>query len=356
MKTSLRPAATPSPQRRSRPRVNDRPQTPSKGQHPRRKFLRLAAGAAALPAVSRAAIAQSYPSRPITMIVPFAAGGSTDVVGRVLAQRMGRSLGQTVIIENVGGADGSIGTGRAARARPDGYTISLGPMDAQVLNGGFYSLQYDVLSDFTPISPVATTQFLLYARTAMLAKDLGELIGWLKANPNMASIGVQGMAARLLAVFFQRETKTQFTLVPYRGTAPAIQDLVAGHIDLAFANPDTLPLARAGSIKAYGVASDARLELAPDIPTFREFGLPSMSFTIWMGLFAPRGASRDVIAKLNAAAVAALADPTVQSRLVEIGQEIFPRERQTPEVLGALVKADAEKWWPIIKELGITAQ
>ena len=172
----------------------------------------------------------------------------------------------------------------------------------------------------------------------------------------MASIGVQGMAARLLAVFFQRETKTQFTLVPYRGTAPAIQDLVAGHIDLAFANPDTLPLARAGSIKAYGVASDARLELAPDIPTFREFGLPSMSFTIWMGLFAPRGASRDVIAKLNAAAVAALADPTVQSRLVEIGQEIFPRERQTPEALRALVKADAEKWWPIIKEFGIKGE
>ena len=170
MKTSLRLAATPSPQRRSRPRVDDRPQTPSKGQHPRRKFLRLAAGAAALPAVSRAAIAQSYPSRPITMIVPFAAGGSSDVVGRVLAQRMGRSLGQTVIIENVGGADGSIGTGRAARARPDGYTISLGPMDAQVLNGGFYSLQYDVLSDFTPISPVATTQFLLYARTAIWRK------------------------------------------------------------------------------------------------------------------------------------------------------------------------------------------
>jgi tripartite-type tricarboxylate transporter receptor subunit TctC len=290
------------------------------------------------------------------MIVPFAAGGSTDVVGRVLAQRMGRSLGQTVIIENVGGADGSIGTGRIARARPDGYTISLGPMDSQVLNGGFYSLQYDVLSDFTPISPVATTQFLLYARTAIPAKDLGELIGWSKANPNMASIGVQGMGARLLAAFFQRETKTQFTLVPYRGTAPTMQDLIAGQIDLSFSPPDQLPLMRAGSIKAYAVTGDMRLAVAPDIPTFREFGLPSMSFTIWMGLFAPRGTSRDVIAKLNAAAVAALADPTVQSRLVEIGHEIYPRERQTPEVLGALVKADAEKWWPIIKEFGIKAE
>jgi len=332
MKTSLGQAAT----RQSRPcRINrPSPKRPYSSQHPRRRFLGLAAGAAAVPAASCIAWAQTYPTRPITMIVPFAAGGSTDVIGRVLAQRMGRSLGQTVIIENVGGADASIGTGRAARARPDGYTISLGPMDAQVLNGGFYSLQYDVLSDFTPISPVATTQFLLYARTAMLAKDLGELIGWLKANPNMASIGVQGMAARLLAVFFQRETKTQFTLVPYRGTAPTMQDLIAGQIDLSFSPPDQLPLMRTGSIKAYAVTGDARLAVAPNIPTFREFGLPSMSFTVWLGLFAPRGTSRDVIAKLNAAAVAALADPTVQSRLVEIGQEIFSRERQTPEVLG----------------------
>ena len=165
-------------------------------------------------------VAQPFPTRPVTMIVPAAAGGPLDVIARVLSEPIRSSLGQPVVIENVGGADGSIGTGRAARARPDGYTISLGPMDSQVLNGGFYSLQYDLLSDFTPICPVATTQFLLYARTAMLAKDLGELIGWLRANPNMASIGVQGMGARLLAAFFQRETKTQVTLVPYRGTAP----------------------------------------------------------------------------------------------------------------------------------------
>jgi tripartite-type tricarboxylate transporter receptor subunit TctC len=190
----------------------------------------------------------------------------------------------------------------------------------------------------------------------MLAKDLGELIGWLKANPNMASIGVQGMGARLLAAFFQRETKTQFTLVPDRGTAPTIQDLIAGQIDLSFSPPDQLPLMRTGSIKAYAVTGDMRLAPAPEIPTFRELGLPSMSFTIWMGLFAPKGTSRDVIAKLNVAAVEALADPTVKSRLVEIGHEIFPRGRQTPDVLGTLVKADAEKWWPIIKELGITAQ
>jgi len=172
----------------------------------------------------------------------------------------------------------------------------------------------------------------------------------------MVSIGVQGMGARLMAAFFQRETKTQVTLIPYRRTAPTMQDLIAGQIDLSFSPPDQLPLMRTGSIKAYAVTGDARLAVAPDIPTFREFGLPSMSFTFWLGLFAPRGTSRDVIAKLNAAAVAALADPTVQSRLVEMGHEIFPRERQTPEALVAMVKADAEKWWPIIKEFGIKAE
>ena len=318
----------------------------------RRKFLHLTAGAAALPAASRAAIAQSYPSRPITMIVPFAAGGTTDVVGRVLAQRMGRSLGHTIIIENVGGADGSIGTGRAARARPDGYTISLGPMDTHVLNGAFYSLQYDVLNDFRPITPVAAGPLVLYARKTIPANELSELIVWLKAN-SKAAMGFGVVSYRLLAAFFERETKTQLTLVPYRGTAPTMLDLIAGQIDLSFNSTDQLPLMRAGSIKAYAVTSDSRMALAPDIPTFRELGLPSISFSDWFGLFAPMGTSRDVIAKLNAAAVEALADPTVQSRLVELGLEIFPRERQTPEVLGAMVKADAEKWWPIIKEFGI---
>ena len=357
MKASLRPAATPSQQRRSRPRVNDRPhpKTSPSGQHPRRQFLRLAVGAAALPAASRIARAQAYPTRPISMIVAFAAGGTTDVVGRVLAQRMGRSLGHTIIIENVGGADGSIGTGRAARARPDGYTISLGPMDTHVLNGAFYSLQYDVLNDFRPITPVAAGPLVLYARKAIPANDLSELIVWLKAN-SKAAMGFGVVSYRLLAAFFERETKTQLTLVPYRGTAPTMLDLIAGQIDLSFNSTDQLPLMRAGSIKAYAVTSDSRMALAPDIPTFRELGLPSISFSDWFGLFAPMGTSRDVIAKLNAAAVEALADPTIQSRLVELGLEIFPRQEQTPEALGALQKADAEKWWPIMKEFGIKAE
>ena len=321
---------------------------------PRRRFLHLAAGAAAFPTASRIARAQAYPTRPISMIVAFAAGGSTDVVGRVLAQRMGKSLGQNVIIENVSGADGSIGTGRAARAMPDGHTISLGLMDTHVLNGAFYSLQYDVLNDFTPISPVAAAPLVLYARKAIPANDLSELIAWLKAN-SKAAMGFGVVSCRLLAAFFQRETKTQLTLVPYRGTAPTMLDLIAGQIDLSFNPPDQLPLMRAGSIKAYAVTGNSRMALAPDIPTFRELGLPSISFSEWFGLFVPMGTSRDVIAKLNAAAVEALADPTIQSRLVELGLEIFPRQEQTPEALGALQKADAEKWWPIMKEFGIKA-
>jgi len=356
MKTSLRQVA--KPQHPSQPRRNNqpRPRIPPAGQHPRRRFLGLAAGAVALPAMSRIAQAQTYPSRPITMIVPFAAGGTTDVVGRVLAERMRALLGQPVIIENVSGADGSIGTGRASRARPDGYTIDLGNKDTHVLNGAFYSLPYDVWNDFAPISPLVTLRGFLFARKAMPAKDLKELIAWLKANPNNASMGAPSASGSLLAAFFQKETGTQFAIVPYRGNAPAMQDLLAGQIDLFYASPDQLPLMRAGSIKAYAVSSEMRMVLAPDIPTFAEMGLPALSWPFWFGLFAPKSTPKEIIAKLNAAVVKALADPAVPSRLADLGLEIFPREQQTPEALGALVKGDAEKWWPIIKELGIRAE
>jgi tripartite-type tricarboxylate transporter receptor subunit TctC len=315
----------------------------------RRKFLHLAAGAAALPAVSHEAGAQTYPSRPITMIVPFAAGGTSDVIGRVVAERMKGSLDEPIIIENVSGADGSIATGRAARARPDGYTIDLGSIGTHVLNGVLYSLQYDVLNDFAPISPLVTTPFFLFARKAMPAKDLPELISWLKANPNRASAAIVGTTVHLTTAFFQKETGTQ-------GGAPAAQDLVAGQIDLAFLTPDQLPLMRAGNIKAYAVTSDTRLAVAPNIPTFAEMGLPALSLSPWAGLFAPKSTPRDIVGKLNGATVEALADPAVRSRLVGLGFEVFPRERQTPEALAALQRTDAEKWWPIIKELGIKAE
>jgi tripartite-type tricarboxylate transporter receptor subunit TctC len=249
-------------------------------KHPRRTFLQFAGAAAAAPAFSSLASAQAYPTRPITMIVPSAAGGGAgNVTGRMVAERMRKSLGQPIIIENVGGADGSIGAGRAARARPDGYTIELGLMGTHVLNGAIYSLRYDVLNDFAPISPLVAYPFVLFARKTMPAKDLYELIDWLRANPNTASAAVETTGVRLMSAFFQKETGTQFALVPYRGTAPAMTDLLAGQIDLFFDLPLQLPLMRAGSIKAYAVTGDARLVLAPDIPTFAEAGLPALSYT-----------------------------------------------------------------------------
>jgi tripartite-type tricarboxylate transporter receptor subunit TctC len=323
---------------------------------PRRKFLQFAAAAAAAPGISRVATAQTYPSRPITMIVPGAAGGSTDVVARLLAERMKGTLGQPVIIENVSGADGSIGVGRLARARPDGYTIDLGYQGVHVLNGAFYSLPYDVLNDFEPISPLVTIPQVLFARKTMPAKDLKELIAWLKANPDKASAAVTSAGLRLISMLFQKETGTRFALVPYRGGGQASQDLVAGEIDLSFDPSVQLPLRRGSGVKAFAVTSDTRLAAAPDIPTFVEMGLPALSYSSWYGFFAPRGTPKDIIGKLNAAAAEALADPAVRSRLADLGLEILPREQQTPEALGALVKADAKKWWPLIKEFGITAE
>jgi tripartite-type tricarboxylate transporter receptor subunit TctC len=323
----------------------------------RRQFLHLAAGAVALPPASRIASAQAYPTRPITMIVPYAAGGPTDVGGRMMAEGMRRSLGQPVIVENVTGADGSIGVGRTARTRPDGYTIDLGIMSTHVLNGAFYSLPYDLLNDFAPIAALWKIALIIVGRKTLPEKDLPELIAWLNSNPNKASVGVATAGARLLATYLQKQTGTQFALVPYRGTAPAMQDLVAGQIDLLFDTARTsLPLLRAGSIKAYAVTGDMRLTVAPDVPTFAEIGLPALSYIEWVGLFAPRGTPREIIGRLNAAAVEALADPTVRARIVEFGAEILPLDQQTPEALGALVKADAEKWWPIIKEFGIKAE
>ena len=282
------------------------------------------------------------------MIVPFPAGAALDTLGRIMAERMRASLGLPIIIENVSGADGSIGVGRAARARPDGYTIVLGASTTHVLNGAFYSLPYDVVTDFSPVSPLVTQP--------LPAKDLNGLIAWLKANPNEASAGIQTVGFRLRAMFFQQETGTQFALVPYRGSALAMQDLIAGRIDLAFGGGDSLPLMRAGSVKAYAVASDTRAAIAPDIPTFAEMGLSTLSYSQWFGLFAPSRTPRNIIGKLNTAAVEAMADPAVRSRLGDLGMEIFPHERQTPEALAALVKADAEKWWPIMKEFGIKAE
>jgi tripartite-type tricarboxylate transporter receptor subunit TctC len=322
---------------------------------PRRRFLHLAAGAVVLPAVSRIARTQSYPSRPITIVVPFAAGGATDVIGRIVAEGMKQSLGQPVIIENVTGANGSIGVGRVARAMPDGYTIGIGHWSTHVVNGAIYPLQYDVLADFEPISLIASNPELIVAKNQMPANDLKELIAWLKANPDKASQATAGAgsAPHLAGVFFQKETATRYQFVPYRGAAPAIQDLLAGQIDIMIDDPTNfLPLTRARRIKAYAVTAKKRLVAAPDIPTADESGLPGFYFSRWHALWAPKGTPKDTIGKLNAAVVDALADANARARLADLGQEIFPRDQQAPD-LRAYQKAEIEKWWPIVKEFGI---
>src|SRR5262249_18930254 len=303
---------------------------------PRRNFLHLAAGAAALPAVSGFAWAQAYPSRPITMIVPFAAGGPTDVVGRVMAERLRASLGQTVVIENVTGAGGSIAVGRVARAAPDGYSLGIGQWTTHVVNGAIYTLAYDLLNDFEPISLIARFPQLIVAKNAMPANDLKGLIAWLKANPDKASAGTAGAGSpqHVGGVLFQNMTGTRFHFVPYRGGAPAVQDLVAGQIDMMIDTPtNSLPHVRAGKIKACTVTAKSRSEAAPDIPTVDEAGLPGFYLSIWSALWAPKGTPKDMIGTLNAAVGAALADPAVRQRFADLGQEIFPRDQQTPKTL-----------------------
>jgi tripartite-type tricarboxylate transporter receptor subunit TctC len=326
---------------------------------PRRQFLHLAAGAAALPAISRVARAQAYPTRPITIVVPFAPGAGTDMIARIIAERMRALLGQSGLVENVTGAGGNIGVGRVAHAAPDGYTVCLGNWSSHVLNGAIYALQYDLLKDFEPVALLSSNPLIIVAKNAMPADDLKGLIAWLKANPDKASAAATaaGGTSRIGGVLFQKETGTRFQFVPYRGGAPATQDLVAGQIDLIFDNPtNSLPHVRAGRIKAYAITAKARMTSAPDLPTVDEAGLPGLYISNWTGLWLPKGTPKDVIAKLNAVAVDALAQPAVRQRLADLGHEIFPREQQTPEALAAYQKAEIEKWWPIVKEAGIKAE
>jgi tripartite-type tricarboxylate transporter receptor subunit TctC len=301
--------------------------------------------------------AQVYPSRPITLIVPFPAGGSTDAVARVVAERMRASLGQAVVIENVGGAGGSIGVGRVARATPDGYTLDVGQWDTHVANGATFPLSYDVVKDFEPVALLSSNPFLILAKKALPADDLKALIAWLKANPDKASQAIPTAGSHVAGILFQKETGTRFAFVPYRGGGPAMQDLVAGQIDLMIIQAAVaLPHVRAGAIKAYAVTAGARFAAAPDIPTVDEAGLPGIHMSGWFALFAPKGTPNTVIGKLNAAVVEALADPNVRARLATLGQEIFPREQQTPEALAAYHKAEIEKWWPIIKAANIKGE
>ncbi|HEY4403462.1 MAG TPA: tripartite tricarboxylate transporter substrate-binding protein [Xanthobacteraceae bacterium] len=301
--------------------------------------------------------AQVYPSHPLTMVVPFAADGPNDGIARALAGRMAVSLGQPITIENIDGAAGSIGTGRLARAAPDGYTLGIGYWGTHVANGVLYGLDYDVVNDFAPISLLVESPLLIVANKATPASNLKELVGWLKQNPDKSSWAVPGSGSHVASVFFQKETGTRFRLVPYRGAGPAIQDIASGRIDMAMLNVGpVLPQVRAGAIKAYAVTAKSRLAAAPDIPTVDEAGFPGLYSSVWFGFWAPAKTPQEVIARLNAATVEALADPTVRARLRDLAQEILPRDQQTPEALAALQKSEIAKWWPIIKAAGIKGE
>jgi len=323
---------------------------------PRRKFLHLAAGAAALPALPRIALAETYPSRRITMVVPFAPGALSDIIARVLAEGMRTTLGQTIAVENASGADGTIGTGRVARAVPDGYTLVCANWNTHVTNAAIYPLEYDVVKDFEPVVLLPAEPMVLIAKKAIPANNLSEFIAWLKANPDKASMGTAGAGSPpdLLGRLLRKDTATQFGLVAYRGAAPAMQDVIAGQIDAMFISiAAALPQVTSGNVKALGITTQKRLAIAPEIPTMDEAGLRGFYFSLWAAIFAPRGTPRNIIDTLNAAAVKTLADPATRQKLEAQGFEIPAREQQTPQALGAYQKAEIEKWWPVVKAAGI---
>jgi tripartite-type tricarboxylate transporter receptor subunit TctC len=310
-------------------------------------------------AVTIGSAAAEFPDRPITIVVPFAAGGPIDTTTRIVIDKMKDTLGQTIVVENVGGAAGSIAAGRVAKASPDGYTLMTGIWGTHVANGAIYKLSYDVQKDFQPVVLISSNPLLIVSSKKTPARDLKELIAWLNANPGQATQGTSGIGSvgHLAGVFFQQRTGTQFSFAPYRGLAPAMQDLVAGNIDLMFDTPATsLPQVSSGTIRAYAVTAKTRIAAAPEIPTVDEAGLPGLHVSTWTAFFAPKDTPKEIVTKLSAAALAALADPEVQKRLAQVGQDVYPREQQTPEALVKLQGEEIKKWWPIIKDAKITGQ
>jgi tripartite-type tricarboxylate transporter receptor subunit TctC len=324
-----------------------------------RKLMIAVLGVAALAGIGGVVQAETYPSKPVTIVVPYPAGGSTGVLARIMLEPMQAVLGQSIIIENVGGGGGSIGTGRVARATPDGYTLVLSHVQTHVINGATLNLPYDVVKDFEPIALVADTPQLIATRSTFPASDLKGMVAWLKDNPDKGTAGTVGVGgpSDISAYFFKKQTATSFQLVPYRGGGPLLQDLVGGQVDFSFGQAATyIGAVRNGQLKGMAMQSKERWWAAPEIPTVDEAGVPGLYGSFWHGMWAPRGTPKDVIAKLNAAVVAALADPLVQKRFKDAGQSIWPREKQTPEALLAHQKAEIEKWWPIIKAAGIKVE
>jgi len=323
------------------------------------KWLKHAGAAALMLALAAGAFAQGFPSKAITLVVPFPAGGPTDTLGRIVAERMSRPLGQTVVVENVTGAGGTIGMGRVVRSAPDGYTIIIGHWGTHVINPVVYPIPFDVMKDFEPIAMIATNPQILVVKQALPVSDLKGLIAWLKANPDKASAGTSGVgsASQMGGLYFMSITGTKFQFIPYRGTGPAMQDLLGGQIDLMFDQAATaLPPVRTGKVKGLAVTAPKRLASAPDIPTVDEAGAPGLYIFIWHALWAPRATPRTVIAKLNSAVEETLADPATVKRFTDLGQDVPPKDQQTPEALTAHHRAENAKWWPLIKAAGLKAE
>ena len=300
--------------------------------------------------------AQNFPTRPVTIVVPFSAGGPTDTIARIMAERMTKSLGQTVVVENITGAGGNIGVGRVVRAAPDGYMVSIGHIGPHVINGAMYRLEYDLLKDLAPIGMFVTNPQIIVSKNALPSKDLKGLIDHAKGTPISIATGGAGTPSHIGAVYFQKLTGGTAQIIHYRGGAPASADVMAGHVDLFFDQAaNALPQIRTNRVRAYAVTATSRLEVAADIPTVDEAGMPGYYMAVWHGLWVPRATPSAAVTRLNAAMVDAAADDNVRKRLMDIGQEILPREKQTPEALAAHQKAEIEKWWPVIKSAGIRA-
>ncbi|WP_298258813.1 tripartite tricarboxylate transporter substrate-binding protein [Bradyrhizobium sp.] len=324
----------------------------------RRWFLAMVVAVATFGSAGGVA-AQSYPARPITMIVPFPAGGATDTLARFLAEKTRDILGQPVIIENVAGAAGTIGVGRAVRSPADGYTLSIGTSTTHMLTGGLYKLPFDLLNDLEPIIYIGSEPLLLAARKDFPADNLKGLIAYLKANPDKASVGIAGVGAtgHLAGIAFQKETGTKFQFVPYRGNAPAMQDLLAGQIDFMMEPSSNFKaLIATDSVKPIAVTGKARLPASPNIPTVEEAGLPGFTASLWYGLWVPKATPKEIVEKLNATLRAVLADSSVQKRFDDLGIQISPRDQQSPEALRVFEKAEAERWWPVIKASGLKVE